>query len=298
MTFNDQIFHECGTVVDSDIRVRRRELSKLQREIGTGTRPMARVELAITPMIMFLGVRAYHSSVLLDGREIWFSDVGIAVSRTHNLVSHSRCRQDLTKIIHYGATSRSEQDLVKTLGPFFRKGTYDMLVKNCNSFSDCLLWYLVGKRLDPSYNLLDRLGASWPWAASSLMPGSYYANPRSASFDVETVIEHLSPDSSNPCPTNRSAGGSSKYSFAGGYLSMCVDCAQPESSSRQEVIADPYPLLLRKQRVEKGSDGASSNPSSAPELNGMAAAHSCRSSGLPKRGRSSLDCLSEVELAL
>ena len=34
----------------------------------------------------------------------------------------------------------------------FARNTYDLLRKNCNTFSDVALAFLLGRRLDPKYN--------------------------------------------------------------------------------------------------------------------------------------------------
>ena len=83
---------------------------------------------------------------------------------------------------HYGC------DLERTLRPYFSSGTYDLLKKNCNSFSDCALWYLCRVRLPGSYNRMEKLGNS-ELLGSLVQDGQYEPNPKAAEFDKEKVIE-------------------------------------------------------------------------------------------------------------
>lgn len=116
------------------------------------------VSLAITvlnPSVPEM-LHAYHTSVSIgDRKELSFSGRGIDVKAPYQ--SHDGV--GALKIVPLGKTTKSEGDVLKALGPYFKVDTYDLLRKNCNTFSDCALFYLVGKRLDKKYKTLEQIGA-------------------------------------------------------------------------------------------------------------------------------------------
>merc|ERR1719204_1464957 len=128
---------------------------------------------------------AYHTSVLIDGREYFFDMNGVMSSS--NLMSHSQAPgnpiiTDMGYTNHYGC------DLERKLRPFFAGGSYDLLRKNCNSFSDCALWYLCRERLPGNYNRMEKLGNS-EMLGSLVQSGEYKANPKADDFDKDKVLD-------------------------------------------------------------------------------------------------------------
>merc|ERR1719401_1214880 len=120
---------------------------------------MARVELAATPIGLSLpGLQAYHTSILINGIEFSFCDRGVV--RTKGAQSHEPFSEDSSglAIVDFGVHEVSLEEFELKLAPFFRRGTYDLLAKNCNSFSFCALFYLTGQRLDDRYAYLESLG--------------------------------------------------------------------------------------------------------------------------------------------
>lgn len=156
---------------------------------------MSKVELAVSSLGGISTATAYHSSVLLGEEEFSFSDAGI--SRARGTASHS-CLGGSTgsfRKFDMGTTRCTGDHLQQTLSRYFMPGTYDLLKKNCNSFSDCALSFLVEKRLDSKYRSLERLGASAFNVVPTFNPMPYTPNPRAADFDLEAVILSLQSNS-------------------------------------------------------------------------------------------------------
>jgi hypothetical protein len=152
---------------------------------------------------------AYHSSVLVDGVELFFCDTGLVRApasdgdcpKTEELRSHSAIGSTAV-VFEMGASCHSDGDVIKVLGSKFQPGTYDLLRKNCNSFSDCALTYLLGKRLDAKYRQLESLGLSVQSSLPSFLEaaslGGYSPNPVADGFDLEVTVRALS-TWSHPC---------------------------------------------------------------------------------------------------
>lgn len=149
-----------------------------------------RVELAVSPLLGLGGVVGYHSSILVNGMEFFFEPTGIRgvladallKHKTASGGSHNSCP---TRIV-VGGSRRTGNELVEFLEPHFRAGTYDLLRKNCNSFSDCALFFLCGVRLDGGFCAMERFGDSY--LAPLLSLGGYAANPQASGFEVEDII--------------------------------------------------------------------------------------------------------------
>lgn len=150
----------------------------------------SRVELAVSPLLGLGGVVGYHTSVIVNGTEFFFERTGIRgvladallKHKTASGGSHTSCP---TRIV-IGGSRRTGKELVEHLEPHFKAGTYDLLRKNCNSFSDCALFFLCGVRLDGGFTSMERLGDFYFTPLLSL--GGYTANPQAAGFQVEHVI--------------------------------------------------------------------------------------------------------------
>lgn len=151
-----------------------------------------KVEVVATSIGGVPGVRAYHTSVLIDGIEYSFGPMG--VTKAPGLPSHM-CLADKPKVTWVGLTCVSADAMMQAVGPYFKKGSYDLLRKNCNSFSDCSLYCLLDMRLDPKYRGLEKIGASADKKTAivqALANGSYRPNPEADNFDVERVVQKVS----------------------------------------------------------------------------------------------------------
>ena len=115
-----------------------------------------------------------------------FFDMG-GVMSSSNMLSHQGKQQ--FQRIEIGFTNKSASGMERTLRPFFAGGSYDLLRKNCNSFSDCALWYLCRERLPSSYNRMEKLGNSEMFGSLVQGNGEYQPNPKADDFDKEKVID-------------------------------------------------------------------------------------------------------------
>lgn len=113
----------------------------------------------------------------------------MASSKT--IYSHSHLKAAPTKVLDLGFSKLSCAKLREILQPFFQAGTYDILRKNCNSFTDCALFCLLGTRLHEKYRSLEALGATADdlfGLVQVISMGEYAPNPKALSFDTEQVM--------------------------------------------------------------------------------------------------------------
>ncbi|CAE8718615.1 unnamed protein product, partial [Polarella glacialis] len=93
------------------------------------------------------------------------------------------------KRVFVGSSRLTGKELLGGLSDHFRPGTYDLLRKNCNTFSDCALYLLCGRRLDSSFRSLDQLGQNVDDVAKGLVQkltlGAYSQNEKADGFDLE-----------------------------------------------------------------------------------------------------------------
>lgn len=151
--------------------------------VGKNTVEIAASALFQIPMV----ATAYHTSVLVNDEEFFFSDSGICYDRS--LMSHPDGKP--SERFAVGRTNFSGAEVWWALDQHFRPGTYDLLRKNCNSFSDCALWFLLRKRLDTKYVAAERIGRNTPSLLEQVTGGMYKPNAVAADFDVESVITAL-----------------------------------------------------------------------------------------------------------
>lgn len=146
-----------------------------------------RVELAATTLFSIPAIgSAYHTSVVVNGEEFFFSDSGIFSDRVFS--SHEGKPTELMEI---GFSHRTGLQVLHCLSSHFQPGTYDLLRKNCNSFSDCALHLLLNTRLERRFSALERLGQGNMGLVQKFTQGSYQQNPAAASFNVSEVIAAL-----------------------------------------------------------------------------------------------------------
>mmetsp|Transcript_101009 Transcript_101009/g.290652 ORF Transcript_101009/g.290652 Transcript_101009/m.290652 type:complete len:213 (-) Transcript_101009:51-689(-) len=153
-----------------------------------------RVELVATPLgPRMANIQPYHTSILIDGVEYAFSGCGLG--KTASIQSHriAMRNEQETVVIDMGIHAVDADVFYKKLAPHFRRGTYDVLRKNCNTFTDCALYYLTGRRLAKKYRLAETIGRNASPFASliGVSGGEYEANPAADDFDVNAVIYEL-----------------------------------------------------------------------------------------------------------
>lgn len=148
------------------------------------------VELAVSPLVGMRGAAGYHSSVIVDNIEYSFSPGGIVAAP--QLTSHQGNKE--VQRFHVGISPYGQEDMLDFLEFHFLPGTYDLLNKNCNSFSDCAIYYLCEQRLWLGFRAVERLGAladSHVGFLQLVSNGSYAPNPHAASFDLEQLIAEI-----------------------------------------------------------------------------------------------------------
>lgn len=179
---------------------------------GTSTaKPQNKVQLAVSVLGGVPGATAYHSSVVVNGEEFFFSDGGI--SSTTDLASHRNPQNPSStpQVIDMGMSQYTGSQLRAALDRHFPQGSYDLLKKNCNSFSDCALFYLLKKRLDKKYRSLEQIGAANPNLMKMVSGGQYTPNPKAETFDLEKLIADIDPDKAWS-GTGQATGGSAAQS--------------------------------------------------------------------------------------
>jgi hypothetical protein len=139
---------------------------------------------------VFLGGQAYHTSVLLGGQEFYFDRNGLMASPKleANKIPFSHRNKLSTKVHWLGTTSRVGRQLQEKLACYFAPGTYDIIVKNCNDFSDCGLSFLISRRLPKCYSSLETTAKKVPNVLSIASGGRYKVNPAAINFDLEKVV--------------------------------------------------------------------------------------------------------------
>lgn len=139
-----------------------------------------------------MGFQAYHTSIEINGQELFFDQAGIMSSS--NRLSHQpqgdpNSRYDTSATL-IGMTDKNGDTVLRDLRQHFQPNTYDLLKKNCNSFSDCALWYTCKIRLHSDYRSLERKGQSFP---SIMKRFGYQPNPNADDYDHEATILNLDP---------------------------------------------------------------------------------------------------------
>lgn len=158
------------------------------------------VELAVSPISRLGGLIGYHTSVLVGGIEFYFTTSGIRGVVADALLGHKTASggshsSTPTRVV-IGSTNLTGRDLVSFLQPHFMSGTYDVLRKNCNSFSDCALFYLCGVRLRRRYRAMEKRCPQG--LASTLSLGKYVPTDTAAGFKVENVISVICYEPGSP----------------------------------------------------------------------------------------------------
>jgi hypothetical protein len=244
------------------------------------------VQLAATEIIRMAGVAAYHTSVLVGGREYYFDNKGIATGPT--LFSHSLGRPTglKTEVIRIGRSVHNGCTMSQALSPFFNKGTYDIIHKNCNAFTDAALYFLTGTRLDSHYSRAERIllameplsasvlnqllkAASEASAAKSAAQGKppapgvrgYSVNPQARGFNVEDVVAALDDADDDESSVVDAAGVGRR---AGGFFGLAASCCCVLSN--QSKSTELVPATQRHQpALTSSSKGSHSERASSGE---------------------------------
>jgi hypothetical protein len=182
--------------------------SSAQTIAGLLKRSNAGEAFAVVSTIFSVGaVAAYHSSVILGDREYFFDGGGIQTAplcQSHMIVQGVLLDPQL-ETQSFGNVMLTGDALKKGLGMFFRPGTYDIIFKNCNAFTDAAMYFLCRQRLRAKYSRLERLLMATQPASLSMLNGmikrgqvqaeaegaqvwAYEVNPLAQGFSVDEVV--------------------------------------------------------------------------------------------------------------
>mmetsp|Transcript_32357 Transcript_32357/g.58767 ORF Transcript_32357/g.58767 Transcript_32357/m.58767 type:complete len:205 (+) Transcript_32357:39-653(+) len=178
---------------------------QVQRPSGPDRPEAEKVWLALTPLTPraanIVGLpTAYHSSVAVAGVEYSFSDsTGVVCTAVKNksilkkqadllLESHKKV-QGPSILLPMGGTRLSGPEMAKVLMRHFQQDTYDLLLKNCNHFSDCALFFLLGRRLPAEFCQAEQMAPGGLVGTLSL--GTYSQNPNALHFSLASTLESL-----------------------------------------------------------------------------------------------------------
>merc|ERR1712007_124541 len=95
---------------------------------------------------------------------------------------------DLIELIDLGGSIRTGDDLCNALSPHFTPGSYDLILKNCNSFTDCAMHYLLGLRLCKECSSVERALGQNLDIVENVTLRHYSRNPKAVNFRLEDVI--------------------------------------------------------------------------------------------------------------
>jgi len=129
-------------------------------------------------------IGAYHTSVVVNGFEFFFDHKGLRKRRHEVIGSH----HDLISATYLGGSARTGDDLCDALAPHFQPGSYDLILKNCNSFTDAAIHYLLGLRLCKECSVVERVLGQNLDTLENLTLRHYSRNPKAADFCLEDVI--------------------------------------------------------------------------------------------------------------
>lgn len=202
------------------------------------------IALAATELFSVVGFAAYHTSIIVDDMELFFDGGGIVLADaffshqwSQGIRSRSPSEAKDTEVVQLGRTSWEVNFAIDMLGPFFQEGSYDVLRKNCNTFSDAASYLFSKTRLDARFNRLERWvlalepmstdiirrvlkppedsicdssvnpvpDTATPLEQASLAGPRYEPNPLARDFNLEDVIADIDladTTQNNDCPSS------------------------------------------------------------------------------------------------
>ena len=105
-----------------------------------------------------IGVGAYHTGIEVAGFEYSFCDEGVFKTKPRGAPPPAVFKESLVLGTHNGSANDVSR-VIRELREEFPAGTYDILKKNCNVFSNALSLRLVGVEIPRYINRLAGIGA-------------------------------------------------------------------------------------------------------------------------------------------
>jgi len=132
---------------------------------------------------------AYHSSIIVNNTEYTFAHFGIVACE--GCQSHAHMGGPGV-VLPMGKSTCGGKAMQDALANYFQPRSYDFLIKNCNHFSDCALFYMLGEHLPCKYMAAEQLAGLMPTTMIQLLIrmlglGEYRQNPRAMGFDARFV---------------------------------------------------------------------------------------------------------------
>ncbi|GMN44849.1 hypothetical protein TIFTF001_014045 [Ficus carica] len=124
----------------------------------------------------WFGFGIFHSGIEVHGKEYGFGAHEFPASGVFEVEPRNcpgfiyRCSISLGRI---NMPSNETRTFMETVASEYNGDTYHLISKNCNHFTDDILWRLTGKRIPGWVNRLARLGA----LCSCLLPESLQVTP-------------------------------------------------------------------------------------------------------------------------
>lgn len=183
-------------------------LCALRDEISTGnngpctvsggyhsTVDLAISELPVSREWMMAGQVMYHTSVIVQGFEFFFGKDGLQSLKLAERFGTPASHENKARVMVFevGHTRKNSDELMRVLQPYFSRDSYDLVRKNCNSFTDCALAFLLSRRLPKKYSVSENLGKEMP-SIVSLVTGQYLPNPKANEFKLESVVLRIDPN--------------------------------------------------------------------------------------------------------
>ncbi|CAE8699969.1 unnamed protein product, partial [Polarella glacialis] len=165
-----------------------------------------KVLLAATELFQVMGFSAYHTSITLDGRELFFDGGGVVEADA--FWSHDWCQgvrekassgEPVSKreVVDLGRTHLDREAVMDVIGPYFQAGSYDVLRKNCNSFSDAAIYFLTKQRLEGRFNRLERMVTALEPVSTDIIKRLMTRPPANKSRESGRAVQkNASPDGS------------------------------------------------------------------------------------------------------
>mmetsp|Transcript_137 Transcript_137/g.367 ORF Transcript_137/g.367 Transcript_137/m.367 type:complete len:392 (-) Transcript_137:46-1221(-) len=178
------------------------------------------VQVAATEILRVAGIAAYHTSIIVGNEEYYFDAEGIATAPAlwSHVADSTADGPDMTctEVVEVARTHTGGPGLIDALHEFFPEESYDILLKNCNAFTDAALYFLTGKRLDRRFTRLERFLAGTRPASTGIISAAlrisgftadlgsgqgsqyYIPNPSAEGFCIEDLVRRLDKLSGSP----------------------------------------------------------------------------------------------------
>jgi len=241
------------------------------------------VQVAATELMCVAGVPAYHTSVILGGREYYFDSNGIVCMPAFfsHLTARARRPGTLRMEVHrMGESASSGAALIQHLVPFFASGTYDVLYKNCNTFTDAALYFLTRNRLDERFCKLERWLVSTRPFSIGLLNAALWAAAATAELAASSASSSSAPPPGEKLDASKEGTSGADGATSGGPKKFPKGyCANPlaETFCMQDVIAscdrlDRNPdddVQAAGRRMSSATDGPGGNIGGSCDLFGL-----------------------------